>query len=103
MVPVSNLSHASSDLFLIAFMSMYKAEQIQFGNVIPKGNLINKTLKVHQESERVILCELTAALSHKQPHRKNNVFYSVVWENGWISSISVLYGGCYTALNCPKQ
>lgn len=62
MVPVSNF-YVSSDLFLIAFMSMYKAEQIQFGNVIPKGNLINKTLKVNQESGRAILCELNAALN----------------------------------------
>lgn len=37
MVPVSEF-YVSSDLFLIAFMSMYKAEEIQFGNVIPKGN-----------------------------------------------------------------
>lgn len=59
-VAVSNF-YVFSDLFLIAFMSMYKAEQIQFGNVIPKGNLINKTLKVNQESGRVILCELIAA------------------------------------------
>ncbi len=77
MVPVSNFSHVSSDLFLIAFMSMYKAEQIQFGNVIPKGNLINKTLKVNQESGRVILCEPTAALSHKQPHQRT--MYSIAW------------------------
>lgn len=62
MVPVSNF-YVSSDLFLIAFMSMYKAEQIQFGNVIPKGNLINKTLKVNQESGRVILCELPVTLN----------------------------------------
>lgn len=39
-VSASNFS-VSSDLFLIAFTSVHEASQIQFRNVIPKGNLIN--------------------------------------------------------------
>lgn len=76
MVPVSNF-YVSSDLCLIAFVRMYKTEHIQFGNVIPKGNLINKTLKVNQESGRVVLCELTIALNtafHTNEHTVRTIY-----------------------------